>query len=196
MDARARHARGAAARGLRDDRRRRARLGDFGQILPTLDRKVAAGRKVSDGGLLAALLLPSVLLRRFDIEAVGQRPLRRLELARLVEEAAEPFLRRYALSKDRARQTQEALNGFLRLCESPRNAAERVRVATRSFFPDALWLFELLAEATGEGFEELAQWQAAARRRPVLASSGEPEAGARPEHAEPAARRKRRRRRR
>ena len=173
-------------------------LGDFGQILPTLDRKVAAGRKVSDGGLLAALLLPSVLLRRFDIEAVGQRPLRRLELARLVEEAAEPFLRRYALSKDRARQTQEALNGFLRLCESPRDAAERVRVATRSFFPDALWLFELLAEATGEGFEELAQWQAAARRRPVLASSGEPEGGLRPDRAEPApaARRKRRRRRR
>ena len=173
-------------------------LGDFGQILPTLDRKVAGGRPVSDGGLLAALLLPSVLLRRFDLEAVGQRPLRRVELARLVEEAAEPFLRRYALSQDRARQTQEALIGFLRLCESPRSVAERVRVATRAFFPDALWLFELLAEATGEGFEELAQWQAAARRRPVLASSGEPESEPRPQPLEqaPGARRRRRRRRR
>jgi hypothetical protein len=159
---------------------------------------VVAGREVSDGGLLAALLLPSVLLRRFDVEAVGQRSLRRTELTRLVEEAAEPFFGRYALSKERTRQTQDALTGFLRLCESPRSVAERVRVATRSFFPDALWLFELLAEATGEGFEELAQWQAAARRRPVLASSGEPEGEPRPEPAEqaPGSRRRRRRRRR
>ncbi len=172
-------------------------LGDFGQILPTLDRKMAAGREVSDGGLLAALLLPSVLLRRYDVEAVGQRALRRSELARLVEEAAEPFFRRYALSKDRTRLTTEALSGFLRLCESPRSAAERVRVATRRFFPDALWLFELLAEATGEGFEELAQWQAAARRRPVLASSGEPEAATEPAPVEqPRGDRRRRRRRR
>lgn len=171
-------------------------LGDFGQILPTLDRKMAAGREVSDGGLLAALLLPSVLLRRFDVEAVGQRALRRSELAHLVEEAVEPFCRRYALSKDRSRQTSEALIGFLRLCESPRSAAERVRVATRQFFPDALWLFELLAEATGEGFEELAQWQAAARRRPVLASSGEPAATPAAAAVEPPRSERRRRRRR
>ena len=56
-------------------------LGDFGKILPTLDRKVAAGRQVSDGGLLAALLLPSVLLRRFDIEALARKALRREQLA-------------------------------------------------------------------------------------------------------------------
>jgi poly(A) polymerase len=173
-------------------------LGDFGQILPTLDSKMAAGREVSDGGLLAALLLPSVLLRRFDIEAVGQRALRRSELAHLVEEASEPFFGRYSLSRDRTRQTTEALIGFLRLCESPRSVAERVRVATRAYFQDALWLFELLAEATGEGFEELAQWQAAARRRPVLASSGEPTATPEPAPAEqpPGVRRRRRRRRR
>lgn len=152
-------------------------LGDFGQILPTLDRKACAGPDVSDGALLGALLLPSVLLRRFDVEAVGQRALRRGELHALTREVTEPFFRRFGLSKDRTRQTLEALDGFQRLCEPNRAAAERVRVAGKSFFRDALWLFELLAEATGEGFEELAQWQAAARRRPVLAAGADATAG-------------------
>jgi len=145
-------------------------LGDFGRILPTLDRKVAAGREVSDGGLLAALLLPGVLLRRFDIEALARKALRREQLAALVDEIAAPFLKRFALSRVRTQQTTDALKGFLRLCEPHRTAGERQLAAGRAWFPDALWLFELLAEATSEGFEELAQWQAAARRRPVLAS--------------------------
>ncbi|MBP1643827.1 MAG: nucleic acid-independent polyadenylating polymerase [Acidobacteria bacterium] len=170
-------------------------LGDFGQILPVLDRKIAAGREVSDGGLLAALLLPTVLLRRYDVEAVAQRPLRRAELAALVRETTEPFFQRLALSKERTRQSLEALDGFQRLCEPHRSAAERVRVASRSCFSDALWLFELLAEATGEGFEELAQWQAAARRRPVLAAA-EPALAARDAGAPGALDRRRPRRRR
>ena len=148
-------------------------LGDFGQILPTLDRKVAAAPEISDGALLAALLLPSVLLRRFDVEAVGQRALRRAELHALTREVTEPFFRRFGLSKERTRQTLESLDGFQRLCEPSRSAAERVRLAGKSFFHDALWLFALLAESTGEGFEELAQWQATARRRPVLAAGAE-----------------------
>jgi poly(A) polymerase len=148
-------------------------LGEFGRILPVLDRRVAAGHEVSDAGLVAALLLPSVLLRRYDIEAVGQRALRRGELTRLVDEATGPFFARFALSRERVRTTIEALLGFLRLCEPHATANERLRVASRQSFPDALWLFELLAEATGEGLEELAQWQAAARRRPVLAGGVE-----------------------
>lgn len=172
-------------------------LGDFGRMLPTLDRKMESGREVGDGGLLASLLLPSVLLRRFDVEAVGQRALRRAELRQLSEEVAAPFFERFALSKERTRRTSEALHGFHRLCER-RNATERVRVAAAPWFPDALWLFELLADATGEGHQELAQWQAAARRRPVLAAPGEGGAGEptrQDQTAQPARRRRRRRRR-
>ena len=131
-------------------------LGEFGRILPVLDRKIEGGREVSDGGLLAALLLPAVLLRRYDVEAVGQRALRRTELEVMVQELAAPFFTRFALSRERTRQTSEALTGFLRLCEPHKSGAERLRVAARSFFPEALWLFELLVEATGEGEQELA----------------------------------------
>jgi len=171
-------------------------LGDFGKILPTLDRKIAAGREASDGGLLAALLLPGVLLRRFDIEALARKALRRDQLAALVDEISEPFLKRFALSRVRTQQTTDALKGFLRLCEPHRTAGERHLAVAKSWFPDALWLFELLVEATSEGFEELAQWQAAARRRPVLASGelvGAPLGG---ERAAPPRKRPRRRKRR
>jgi len=143
-------------------------LGDFGRILPVLDRKVAAGREVPDGALVAAILLPRVLLRRYDLEARASRPLRRAELRAMIEELTEPFLARFSMSRERSRSALDALAGFLRLCEPHRTAAERTRVVSSAAFPDALWLFELLAEATGEGFQELAQWQAAARRRPVL----------------------------
>jgi hypothetical protein len=170
-------------------------LGDFGRILPTLDRKVTAGREVADGALVASLLLPSVLLRRYDVEAVGGRALRRHELAKLVDEATAPFFARFALSRERSRQALEALVGFLRLCEPHASGAERLKVAGKSFFPDALWLFELLAEATGEGFQELAQWQAAARRRPVLAGAAELARGERSGEQRPARPRPRRRRR-
>jgi poly(A) polymerase len=148
-------------------------LGEFGRILPALDGRIAAGREYSEGALLGALLLPAVLLRRYDVEAVGQRALRRAELGSLVEKVIGPFVERLALSKERTRQTREALTGFLRLCEPPAKSSERLRIAGRQYFPDALSVFELLAEATGEGLEELAQWQAAARRRPVLAGAKE-----------------------
>ena len=170
-------------------------LGEFGRILPVLDRRVEGGASISDGALIAALLLPTVLLRRYDVEAKGRRALSRHELAVMVQQTIEPFCRRFALSKERVRLTNEALVGFLRLCEAPKSGAVRLAVAARSFFPDALFLFELLAEATGEGYEELAQWQAAARRRPVFAGRGEP-AGLEPGEPQATPERRRRRRRR
>ena len=137
-----------------------------------------------------------MLLRRFDIEALARKALRREQLALLVDEVCAPFLKRFALSRVRTQQTTDALKGFLRLCEPHRTAGERHLAVSRSWFPDALWLFELLAEATAEGFEELAQWQAASRRRPVLASGelpGAPSGGGR---AAPPRKRPRRRKRR
>ena len=96
----------------------------------------------------------------------------------------------------RTQQATDALKGFLRLCEPHRSAGERHLAVSKSWFPDALWLFELLAEATGEGFEELAQWQAAARKRPVLAAAELTLAGASGERAAAPRKRPRRRKRR
>jgi poly(A) polymerase len=146
-------------------------LGNFGQILPVIDRMVSSGRVLPDTALLASLLLPKIMLRRDDIEAVDQRPMSRAAIEELVAEETAPFLARFTLSNLKAQQIRQALVGFYRLCEPRWTIPERVRFARRAFFDDALLLFELLVEATGEGSTALADWQQAARRRPPTAGS-------------------------
>ena len=162
-------------------------IGDFGQILPTIDRMVAGGRQLSDIALLAALLLPKVLLRRYDIEAIDQRPMTRSALDTLVEEEVTPFLARFTVSNLKSQQIVQALIGFQRLCEPQFTLPERVRFTRKPAFDDARLLFEILVEATGEGGEALSEWDAAARRRPPVKASAEAAARPRP-------RRRRRRR--
>jgi poly(A) polymerase len=168
-------------------------LGDFGQILPVIDRLVALDRPLSDTGLLAALLLPKVMLRRLDIEsAPGEggkppRPMTRPEIEVMIQEEIAPFFQRLTLSNLRAQQVYHALLGFQRLCEPNASNHERLKLARKPYFDDALLLFEILVQATREGGEALASWQAAARRRPPLKALPESEARERP-------RRRRRRR--
>ena len=162
-------------------------LGDFGQILPVVDRMVARGRELPDTALLAALLLPKVLLRRYDIEALDQRPMSRSALDTMIQDEVTPFLSRFTVSNLKAQQIVQALVGFQRLCEPMKSVQERVRYTRKPWFDDARLLFEILVEATGEGHEALAEWETAARRRPPLKA---------PEQAEARGGRPRRRRRR
>ncbi len=144
-------------------------------------------RELSDTGLLAALLLPKVLLRRYDIEALDQRPMTRSALDTMIQDEVTPFLARFTVSNLKAQQIVQALIGFQRLCEPMKSIQERVRYTRKPWFDDARLLFEILVEATGDGREALEEWEAAARRRPPLKA---------PEQAEARAGRPRRRRRR
>ncbi|HWN44465.1 MAG TPA: polynucleotide adenylyltransferase PcnB [Thermoanaerobaculia bacterium] len=163
-------------------------LGNFGQILPVVDGMVRSGRQLSDIGLLAALLLPKVIVRRYDIEALDQRPMSRSAIETMIQEEVTPFLSRFTVSNLKSQQIVQALVGFQRLCEPRWSLPERVRFTRKPYFDDARLLFEILVEATGEGGEALAEWDAAARRRPPL------KAGAEAEAARPRPRRRRRRR--
>jgi poly(A) polymerase len=138
-------------------------LGEFGQILPTIDAMVADGAKLSDAALIAALLLPTVLLRRFDVEAVDQRSMKRRSLEELVAEVLEPFAGRFTLSRQKTQEIRDALLGFQRLGESEWSDAERLRFTRRPSFGDALALLEILTRATGDGQEVLAAWKGMAR---------------------------------
>jgi poly(A) polymerase len=162
-------------------------MGDFGQILPVMDRMVAEGRQLSDSALLASVLLPKVMLRRDDIEALNQRPMSRSAIEVMVEEEISSFLSRFTVSNLKSQQITQALIGFQRMLEPVDKLSERVRLARRSWFNDALILFEILVEATGEGQDALAEWQMAARRRPPLKAPEDSDARPRP-------RRRRRRR--
>lgn len=139
-------------------------LGNFGRILPTLDAMVGAGRAVSDAMLLAALLLPNVLLRRYDVEAFNQRPMRRSAIEQLVRETMDPFVARFGLSRVRTQEIHQALVGFQNLADPRWTEAERMRLARRPFFTDALLLLEILVRATEDGAEVLAAWKTTEER--------------------------------
>jgi len=158
-------------------------LGDLGQILPVIDRLISSGRELPDTVLLAALLLPKIMLRRDDVEGIGQRPMSRAAIEELVDEESAPLLARFTVSNLKSQQIRRALVGFFRLCEPRWTLAERVRFTRRPHFEDALVLFELLVLATVEGGDALAQWQEAARRRPAAPPAPRPGRAPRPSPA-------------
>ncbi len=158
-------------------------LGDFGRILPVIDEMVEAGRQLEDTVLLAALLLPSVILRRHDVEGLDQRPLRRGAVIEIVRETLEPFVERFALSRQRREGATQAILGYYRLLEGQWTAARRVRFTRWPHFEEALALAEILAAATGRGRQEIELWQRART------------AGDQPHPAKKRRRRRRRRRR-
>lgn len=139
-------------------------LRELSGLLPAIDRSVQRGDAVSDGGLLAALLLPGLLLRRQDVEAVSQRSLTRRELRQLVAELAGPLFARFMLSRQRAEGAEQALMAFLDLGAEDLKPAQRLRLARRASFRDALWLLALMVEATGEGSDVLEAWRDVDRR--------------------------------
>lgn len=140
--------------------------GDFSGILPTLDRMSGEGRDLPDVVLIGAVLLPRIMLRRYDEERSRGR-LMSLERFRVaVNETLEPFLGRFAVANYKRSNLIHALEGFHRLCDQRFTPAQRVRFASKSYFDDALALFEILVRATGEGHDALEHWQAARRQRP------------------------------
>lgn len=143
-------------------------IGDFARIVPTIDHLIAQGAVLSDGVLLSSLLLPGILLRRDDIETAAGKPISRHGLLQVVEETVGPFVARFSLSQARAAQVRQTILVFNRMCEPHATNEQRAQLALRPSFHDALALFEILAEATGEGHEALRAWKAVARRRPPV----------------------------
>ncbi len=140
--------------------------GDFGGILPTLDRMVADGREMPDAVLLAAVLLPQIMLRRFEFESETGRWMSMPAYQELVQETLGSFLERFSIANFKRALLTQVLEAFHRLCGHGWTPAKRLRFASKSTFDDALLLLEILVDATGEGHQTLHLWQAAQRQRP------------------------------
>ena len=150
-------------------------MGKFNRIPVVYDEMVEEDGALTEAGILSALLLPSVLLRRYDVEAVDGHPMSRGDLELLVDEAVSPFITRFSLSRARIERLVGALKTFMRLCEPKWTEGERKRFAVRKHFDDALQLFEIVTRATGEGDEVLEAWKTAQRERPEPRRSEETE---------------------
>ncbi len=151
------------------------------RLIPAIDSLVARGRELSDASLLAALLLPSVLLRRREMEASTGKRIQRRRLRALTEEVTAPFFARHTVAKFKAEAVGLALDTFHSLGERRWNVNERIRLARRTSFGDALGLFAMMVEATGEGRQDFEAWERVRREVPArkATSKGEPRPGAR-----------------
>ncbi|MEL7060192.1 MAG: polynucleotide adenylyltransferase PcnB [Acidobacteriota bacterium] len=162
-----------------------ARVEPFGRLLPLLDARSRSGkRKLSDPVLLGALLLPEIMHRRLSYESRHRCDWMPIDAFRdAVDDVLEHWLERFSLAHYKRSMLRHALEGFHRLCDQKVNAAQRQRIAAKSWFDDALVLFGLLVEATGSGREAYERWQAAKRQKPRRRAAA----------AEPRRRRRRRR---
>ncbi len=143
--------------------------GEFERIPTVIDEMVESGREISDAAVFGSLLLPSVLLRRRDVEAVNQRPIRRAALRELTDEVLAPFVSRFALSRQRTDQLHQAIWAFHRFADRWKSAGDRIRFAGYPGFDDALTLLEIMVGATGEGEANLDLWRKIQEKRPEKA---------------------------
>ncbi|MCG8459428.1 MAG: hypothetical protein MI919_24385, partial [Holophagales bacterium] len=139
--------------------------GAFTGILPVLDDLAQMGRDLPDAVLIGAILLPGVMLQRFDYESTTGKWMSTQQFRKSIEATLEPFLERFSVARHKRAMVAHALEGFHRLCGQKWTPAQRVRFASKSYFEDALSLFEILVRATGEGHEALDHWQTAKRQR-------------------------------
>lgn len=141
--------------------------GEFESIPTVVDDMTASGRELSDAVIFGSLLLPSVLLRRRDVEAINQRPVHRTALRELTSEVLAPFITRFALSRQRTDQLHQAVWAFHRLGERWKDVGARLRFSTYPGFDDALDLLEVMVTATGEGQSKLDLWRKIQAKRPA-----------------------------
>ena len=151
-------------------------MNTLGNILPTVDALIQDGREIPDSVLLAAILLPSILLRRYEKETSSGRFLPADKFRRVAQKVLDPFLQRFSVPNMKRAQLVQALDGFHRMCDGGWTPSRRAKVARKSYFPFALQIFEILVRATEEGFDELKAWEAAGasqkRQRSEDAESG------------------------
>ena len=136
-----------------------AEASGFRRIPEILDAMIADGRKTTDAVLLGSLLLPFVLLRRRDIEALNQRPIWRRALRSLTADTVDSFAARFSLSRARTERVHSALWSFHRLGERWNSRGSQINFAQSPAFDDALMLLEILVKATAEGQDTLECWQ-------------------------------------
>ena len=137
-------------------------LGPFGRLLPVLDRVVGGVRDASDSLLLACLLAPSVVLERHHREERRRKPLARAEVRSVIASTIDGLGERFSLSHARAKRAAATLELFQRLCEPPPLDWTVRHVTAHPQWSEAVLLFEMLADATGEGHEMLEAWRMAA----------------------------------
>ena len=102
------------------------------------------------------------MLERHRREEKRRGVLSRAEVRSVVAVAIDTLGERFSLSHARAKRTAGTLELFQRLCEPPPMDWTVRHVTSHPQWQEAVLLFEMLADATGEGHEMIEAWRMAA----------------------------------
>ncbi len=141
-------------------RAHQAGAGDMSGILTTVDQMIGERREISDAVLLSALLLPEVMLKRFEYEQRHQRWMSIEPFQKARNKIMVAFLDRFSIANYKRSAVGHILDGFHRMCDDRWSPAKRRRFAHTASFQEALLLFEILTRATGHGQNVLDAWKA------------------------------------
>lgn len=144
------------------EKARKAGRGDFSTVFGVMDERVAAGQAPSEIGIMASLVLPRVIAQRRDF--FHEKAKTSLLREAIVEEAA-PLLRRLALAKHKVEFVAQSVLALRQLKMRRWQTADRVSFSRRSFFEDALLVYEIWIRATGSDASEIKRWRRVAKAR-------------------------------
>ncbi|MEM6456534.1 MAG: hypothetical protein AAF772_15690, partial [Acidobacteriota bacterium] len=132
----------------------------FGDLLRVIDHLPAKTRRgVPDAVLLAAVLLPEVMARRFDAEAITRRTMPISVFRDMALDVVEGFLERFALANHKKTSVLHVYEQFHRLCTARPDDRRARQIARKRHFTEALTLLEWLCTATGDALQLLDAWR-------------------------------------
>jgi poly(A) polymerase len=156
----------------------------FYSFAEALDRRVASGEALDDAILLATLLVPISRVTPQEESQEGGRP----SVSQQVEELLSSFVQSARLPRRIAERCRMLMLAQRTLSGERRRRSGAFR--RHPLFGEALTVFEMTVEATGEGREQLEAWKAGEVPPPRAEASGDAEG------SDPGGQRKRKRRRR
>ncbi|HLL45421.1 MAG TPA: polynucleotide adenylyltransferase PcnB, partial [Longimicrobiaceae bacterium] len=156
----------------------------FYSFAEALDRRVASGEALDDAILLATLLVPISRVTPQEESQEGSRP----SVSQQVEELLSSFVQSARLPRRIAERCRMLMLAQRTLSGERRRRSGAFR--RHPLFGEALTVFEMTVEATGEGREQLEAWKAGEVPPPRAEASGDAEG------SDPGGQRKRKRRRR
>ena len=144
----------------------------FWKMLADADARRQKGEFLSDATLLGMVFIPLVLAA-IRLRAGDGKPIDPSRILLVLEDVVNPIAARLALSNLTVHLVKQALYTLGRLVETRPGDAMARKLVTKAYFPPAVSLLSLYADATGRYQDASAAWQDVMARAGHRAKAGE-----------------------
>lgn len=141
------------------------------KLLASLDERVAAGRKLSNALILAAVVNP------FVAEDLIQPGIRPADANNMLVEVLDPLIDQLRIARKDSERARQIALAQRRLGPSRRRRGKPAALVRRDYFEEALTLYECSAAAEGREAPEVEEWRALMSSEGVVSETEDDGAG-------------------